>query len=103
MFITGASKYFINKLKSRIQGVPWWPGAKDSVMSLLWLRFGPWPRNFHMPWARKGEKKKKKELRCQRSRDKEEREHLSVQGKFLSHWVSLPHKPRENILSLIGS
>ena len=60
MFITGASKYFINKLKSRIQGVPWWPGAKDSVMSLLWLKFGPWPRNFHMPWARKGEKKKKR-------------------------------------------
>ena len=25
-------------------------GIKDPSLSLLWLRFGPWPRNFHMMW-----------------------------------------------------
>ena len=42
--------------------------VKDPVFSLLWLRsflwqgFDPWPRNFHMPWAWPGKKKKKKFL-----------------------------------------
>lgn len=35
--------------------------------------------------------------------DREESQHFSVQGKFLSHQVCLPQKPRQNILSLIGS
>ena len=25
--------------------------VKDLALSLLWLRFYPWPRNFYMPWA----------------------------------------------------
>ena len=25
--------------------------VKDPVLSLLWLRFSPWPRNFHTPWG----------------------------------------------------
>ena len=24
---------------------------KDLVLSVLWLRFEPWPWNFHMTWA----------------------------------------------------
>ena len=32
--------------------------VRDLALSLLWLRFDPWPRNFHMLQARtKGEKK----------------------------------------------
>ena len=23
---------------------------KDPALSLLWHRFDPWPRSFHMPW-----------------------------------------------------
>ena len=35
--------------------------VKDSVLSLLWLRFDPWPRNFLMPlmWPKKEKKGKK--------------------------------------------
>ena len=35
--------------------------VKDSVLSLLWLRFDPWPGNFHMlkVWPKKKKKKKK--------------------------------------------
>ena len=25
--------------------------VKDLVLSLLWLRFDPWPRHFHVPWT----------------------------------------------------
>ena len=25
--------------------------VKDPALSLLWPRFDPWPRNFHMPQA----------------------------------------------------
>ena len=32
---------------------------KDLAMSLLWLRFHSWPRNFHMPQAQSKKKKKK--------------------------------------------
>ena len=38
--------------------------AKDPVLlqlwhrSQLWLRFHPWPRNFHMPGSKKGKRKK---------------------------------------------
>ena len=40
-------------------------GVKDPVLSLLWHRFGPWPRNFHLPQLcglkkKKGKKKKEK-------------------------------------------
>ena len=34
--------------------------VKDSVLSLLWLRFSPWPRNFFMPQVQPKKKKKKK-------------------------------------------
>ena len=27
--------------------------VKDLALSLLWLRFDPWPRNCHMFWERK--------------------------------------------------
>ena len=36
--------------------------------SLLWHRFDPWPRNFHMPWAWP-ERKKKKGLYIEGSRE----------------------------------
>ena len=32
--------------------------VKDSMLSLLWLGFNPWPRNFYTPWV--WEKKIKK-------------------------------------------
>ena len=33
--------------------------VEDLVLSLLWLRFDPWPGNFHMLRARSKKKKKK--------------------------------------------
>mgnify|MGYP007071231767 CR=1 FL=1 len=35
--------------------------------SLLWGRFDPWPRNFHMPRVQKKKKKKKKKERKKKS------------------------------------
>ena len=32
---------------------------KDPVLPQLWLRFNPWPKNFHMLWMKKKKKKKK--------------------------------------------
>ena len=26
-------------------------GLKEPVLLQVWLRFNPWPRNFHMPWV----------------------------------------------------
>ena len=34
--------------------------VEDLALSLLWLRFGPWPRNFHMPQVGSSLSKKKK-------------------------------------------
>ena len=34
--------------------------VKDPRLSLLWLSFSPWPRNFPMLWALPKKKKKKK-------------------------------------------
>ena len=31
--------------------------VKESALSLLWLGFDPWPRNFHMLWAQPKTKK----------------------------------------------
>ena len=42
--------------------------AKDPALSLLWLRFDPWPGKFHMPWER--QKKKKKKKKAPRSKHK---------------------------------
>ena len=35
--------------------------VKGTVLSLLWLRFDPWPWNFCMLWVGPKRKKKKKE------------------------------------------
>ena len=38
----------------KIQNTYKFPGGlavKDPVLSLLWLRFNPWPRDFYMPWV----------------------------------------------------
>ena len=32
---------------------------KDPALPQLWLKFNPWPGNFHMPWVRLKKKKKK--------------------------------------------
>ena len=37
--------------KIMVQEFPGGLVIKDSVLSLLWLSFDSWPRNFHMPWA----------------------------------------------------
>ena len=39
--------------------------VKHLTLSLLWLGFNPWPRNFHIPWVgqRKTIKKKKKKTK----------------------------------------
>ena len=34
--------------------------VKDGALSLPWLGFNPWARNFHMPQAQQKKKKKKK-------------------------------------------
>ena len=34
--------------------------VKDLALLQLWLRFHPWPGNFHMPQVKPREKKKKK-------------------------------------------
>ena len=36
--------------------------VRDSALSLLWLRFGPWPRNSHMPQASMAPPKKQVDL-----------------------------------------
>ena len=41
-----------------IPGLVQW--VKDVVLPQLWLRFDPWPRNFHMQGDGKKKKKKKK-------------------------------------------
>lgn len=30
---------------------PGGPAVKDSALPLLWVRFTPWPENFHMLWT----------------------------------------------------
>ena len=35
--------------------------VKDLALSLLWLRFDPWPGNIHMLWAQPKKKKRKKD------------------------------------------
>ena len=43
---------FLEKRKEKkIIGFPDGLVVKDMVLSLLWLRFDPWPENFHMKWA----------------------------------------------------
>ena len=37
--------------KDAVLESPGGPVVKDLVLSLLWLRFNPWPENFCMPWA----------------------------------------------------
>ena len=32
---------------------------KDPALPQLWLKFNPWPGNFHMPWVRLKKKKKR--------------------------------------------
>ena len=40
----------------------------QQLRSLLWSRFDPWPRNFHMPWVQtKKKKKKRKEMEAQKA------------------------------------
>ena len=39
--------------------------VKDSALSLLWLRFDPWPGNLHMPRVRAWPKKKKRVRHCE--------------------------------------
>ena len=36
--------------------------VEDQVLSQLWLRFDPWPRNIHMPWVWPLKKIKKRSL-----------------------------------------
>ena len=38
--------------------------VKDPELSLLWLRFHPWPGNFLMPWAQPKQKAKSKGKKC---------------------------------------
>ena len=52
--------FYLKKKKWSSLVVQW---IKDLVLSLLWLRlllwhrFNPWPRNFHMPWMHPKRKK----------------------------------------------
>ena len=42
--------------------LPWWSNAQDSMLSQLWPRFNPWPRNQNPTnWAMLPEKEKNKE------------------------------------------
>ena len=43
---------FFGGLLTEVKAQVEFPGGlavKDSVLSLLWLRFDPWPGNFHVP------------------------------------------------------
>ena len=42
--------------------------VKDSALSLLWLRFDPWPGNFCMPWAGPEKKERERERESERER-----------------------------------
>ena len=35
--------------------------VKDLVWSLLWRKFNPWPRNFHMLWAQPKERRRERQ------------------------------------------
>ena len=39
--------------------------VKDPALSLQWLRFNPWPRNFHMLWCSQ-KKKERTGLQCKK-------------------------------------
>ena len=47
-------------VEARVQFPDWHSGLKDPVSPQLWLRFNPWPENFHIPWVYLFKKKKKR-------------------------------------------
>ena len=51
------------KQRRRFREFPGGLAVKDSALSLPWLRFNPWPRNFHMPQVQPKKKKKKSSFR----------------------------------------
>ena len=48
--------------------------VKDLALSLLWHRFDPWPRNFHMPQAQEGREGEGQERRKEGQERKKEKE-----------------------------
>ena len=52
----------IHMQENEVREFPGGLSVKDSALSLMWLQFSPWPRNFHMPWHHQREKKKKDEV-----------------------------------------
>ena len=50
------------QVSAKVQAGPlaWYRELKDLVSQQLWLRFEPWPRNFHTLWVQPFKKKKKK-------------------------------------------
>ena len=75
-------------------------GVKDPVLSLLWHRFGPWPRNFHLPQLCGLKKKRKEKKRKKQNWVKEQDETFCALGKFAE--VALRYIfSGENFLSLV--
>ena len=67
--------------------------VKDPALSLLWLRFEPWPGNFHMLWVHPKKKKKKKKKK------KRKKEECAASNWFFSHF--LLHLNRTNIPKIL--
>ena len=44
-----------------VRSPAWHSGLEDPGLPKLWLRFNPWPGNFHMPWGQPLKKKNKKQ------------------------------------------
>ena len=62
--------------------------VKNPVLSLLWHGLELWPRNFHMPQAKK--KKKKREKEGRKRKPKESRSFNSRSKARLKYWFSFP-------------
>ena len=45
--LTAAAQVAVEVVSSQTQQ----GGLKDLALLQLWLRFSPWPGNFHMPWV----------------------------------------------------
>ena len=54
----------VDPKKRRHREFPCGLAVKESILSLLWFGFDPWPKNFPMPWAW-GKKKGGRETQIQ--------------------------------------
>ena len=78
--------------------------VKDSVLSLLWLRFSPWPGSLHMLVAWPKKKKKKKKIQFIQSKRREEKSRRKRSSTILQIYLIIHVKEleKEFLLWLTG-